>query len=55
MTNPGLNEALHWNGAKWSVVHAANGGGTGMNASNNLNSVRCTSHSNCWAVGDSQN
>jgi hypothetical protein len=49
---PGLNEAMHWNGAKWSVVHTANGGGTGTETVNTLHSVRCTSHSNCWAVGD---
>jgi hypothetical protein len=48
---PGLNEAMHWNGAKWSAVHAVNGGGTGKQTINILNSVRCTSHSNCWAVG----
>ena len=53
-SRPGLNEALHWNGAKWLVVHAVNGGGTGMDAINTLSSVRCTSHSNCWAVGDSE-
>ncbi|HET7018331.1 MAG TPA: hypothetical protein VFI65_30715 [Streptosporangiaceae bacterium] len=51
---PGLNEALHWNGAKWSVVHTVNGGGTGKDVSNALNSVRCASRSNCWAVGDSE-
>jgi hypothetical protein len=48
---PGLNEALHWNSKKWSVVHTPNGGGTGMNVSNSLSSVRCTSPSNCFAVG----
>jgi hypothetical protein len=49
---PGLNEALHWNSKKWSVVHTPNGGGTGKEVINNLSSVRCTSPSNCWAVGD---
>jgi hypothetical protein len=35
-------------------VHAVNGGGTAKGTANALNSVRCTSHSNCWAVGDSE-
>jgi hypothetical protein len=52
--HPGLNEAMHWNGTKWSLVHAVNGGGTGKTTRNDLASVRCTSHSNCWAVGYSQ-
>jgi hypothetical protein len=51
-TDPGLNEALHWNSKAWSVVHTPNSGGTGMNVANSLSSVRCTSASNCWAVGD---
>jgi hypothetical protein len=51
---PGLNEAMHWNGAKWSVVPAVNGGGTGKKTINILSSVRCLSHSNCWAVGDAE-
>lgn len=49
--SPGLNEAMHWNGAKWSLVQVVNGGGTGGTPVNTLASVRCTSHSNCWAVG----
>jgi hypothetical protein len=53
-SDPGLNEALHWNSKKWSVVHTPNAGGTGMAAINSLSSVRCTSPSNCWAVGDSE-
>lgn len=51
---PIRNEAMHWNGTKWSLVHAVNGGGTAKGTANALSSVRCTSHSNCWAVGDSE-
>jgi hypothetical protein len=53
-SRPGLNVAMHWNGAKWSLAPAVNGGGTGMNTVNILESVRCTSHSSCWAVGNSE-
>jgi len=49
--SPGLNEAEHWNGKKWSLVHTVNGGGTDPATTNTLTAVRCTSHSNCWAVG----
>ncbi len=50
--HPGVNEAFHWNGVTWTPVHAVNGGGTGTDTVNSLESVRCTSHSSCWAVGD---
>jgi hypothetical protein len=46
-----LNTALHWNGTKWSVVGTPNPGGNGMQDRSGLNSVRCTSSGNCWAVG----
>jgi hypothetical protein len=49
-----LNEALRWNGTRWSSVKTPNPGGTGMFDSNILNGVRCTSAANCWAVGVSQ-
>jgi hypothetical protein len=49
---PSLNQALHWNSKHWSVVHTPNGGGTGNDDTNTLDSVRCTSASNCWSVGD---
>jgi hypothetical protein len=49
----GRNEALHWNSKAWSVVRTPNVGGTGKDVRNDLNSVRCTSASNCWAVGES--
>ncbi len=51
---PGRNEAAHWNGAKWALVPIGNGGGTGKGTTNTLESVRCTSHSNCWAVGEAE-
>lgn len=43
-----LNEALHWNGSKWSVVSTPDPAGT---ANSHLASVVCTSAKNCWAVG----
>jgi hypothetical protein len=46
-----LNEVLHWNGTKWAVVAAPNPGGTGRNAVNALQSVRCASAADCWAAG----
>ncbi len=51
---PGVNEALHWNGSKWSVVTTPNPSGAGKGHSNELFSVRCTSTANCWAVGQQQ-
>ena len=51
---PTLNEALRWNGAKWSSVSTPNPGGTGMGDTSELNSARCTTAANCWAVGFSQ-
>ena len=45
------NEALHWNGKHWSLVSTPNPGGTTITTVNMLLGVRCTSASNCWAVG----
>jgi hypothetical protein len=45
------NEALHWNGKRWSLVSTPNPGGTAITQSNNLLGVRCASASSCWAVG----
>lgn len=42
-----LNETLHWNGKKWSSVTTPSPGGQ----ISELFGVRCTSRSNCWAVG----
>ena len=47
-----LNQALHWNGTKWSQVTTPNPEGTAANDANLLDGVRCTSPSNCWAVGN---
>jgi hypothetical protein len=49
-----FNQALRWNGTKWSVVSTPSPGGTGANDASVLKSVRCTSAGNCWAVGDYQ-
>lgn len=46
-----LNQALHWNGTAWSVVPTPNPFGNGNNDANALESVRCLSSTNCWAVG----
>jgi hypothetical protein len=47
-----LNEALRWNGKKWSQAATPNPGGTANEDANELLGVRCTSAGNCWAVGD---
>jgi hypothetical protein len=48
-----MNEALHWNGKHWSLVKTPNPGGTASaNYVSRLLSVRCTSASSCWAVGE---
>ena len=45
------NEALHWNGTRWSHVSTPNPGGTAKFGFNILGGIRCTSTANCWAVG----
>jgi len=45
-----LNEALHWNGTKWSSATIPSPGGT-TNGLSELAGVFCTSASDCWAVG----
>src|ERR1700683_3325027 len=47
-----FNEALHWNGTKWSQAATPAPGGTSDDDFSELNDVVCTSHANCWAVGD---
>ena len=49
-----LNEALRWNGTRWSLHATRDPGGTGNGDVNHLNAVRCTSTTFCWAVGDRQ-
>jgi hypothetical protein len=46
-----LNQLLRWNGTKWSAVTVPNPGGTADGSGNDLASVRCTSATNCLAVG----
>jgi hypothetical protein len=46
------NEALHWNGRKWSRVRTPNPAGTATGRINSLFGVRCVSRSSCNAVGD---
>ncbi len=52
--NGSFNEVLHWTNHKWSMVTVPQPGGTANEDANDLISIRCTSNSNCWAVGDYQ-
>src|SRR2546423_9690368 len=54
-TKAALNEILHWNGTRWALVKAPHPGLAGNNQGSLLQNVRCTSASNCWAVGQYQN
>jgi len=47
-----LNQALHWNGRRWSTVKVPEPDGTGTGAANLLLAVGCAAAYNCWAVGD---
>jgi hypothetical protein len=47
-----LNQALHWNGRKWALVHTPDPAGTKANDNNELFDVTCTSSASCWSVGD---
>src|SRR5262249_13811033 len=46
-----LNQALRWNGKKWSLVSTPNPAGTSPTHGNLLDSVRCASATDCWAGG----
>lgn len=46
-----LNEALRWNGRKWSLTTTPNPAGTAKLDENQLLGVRCSSASRCWTVG----
>jgi hypothetical protein len=48
------NQVLHWTGKHWFNNPVPNPGGTRGGADNELFAVRCTSASNCWAVGDAE-
>jgi hypothetical protein len=47
-----VNQALHWDGKKWTAVHTPNPGGTGNDRLSELNDSTCVTPTNCWAVGD---
>ena len=49
-----LNQILHTTGGDWFPVKAPNPVGKANRASNVLFAVRCTSATNCWAVGYAQ-
>jgi hypothetical protein len=51
MHGPGLNQALHWDGRRWSLVPTPDPGGTTTGSNSGLLGVRCTSPGTCWAVG----
>ncbi len=46
-----LNEALHWNGQKWSDAAVPSQGPVLRGDYNTLNGLSCTSAKDCWAVG----
>jgi hypothetical protein len=48
------DQALHWNGRHWTLVPTPSPAGTSAEDSNTLDSVRCVSGSDCWAVGGSE-
>jgi hypothetical protein len=47
----GLNQALHWNGKKWSKAVTPEPGGTARKDFNGLLDVSCVSASKCFAAG----
>jgi hypothetical protein len=53
-SSPTENEALHWNGKSWTKASLPQPGGTAGGDTSELVGVRCTSPTNCWAVGDQQ-
>jgi hypothetical protein len=52
LRGPRLNQVLHWDGRRWSLVPTPDPGGTAPGSSSGLLGVRCTSAGSCWAVGD---
>jgi hypothetical protein len=49
--SPARNEALAWNGTKWSQHKTPDPGGTGPDDTNSLTAISCSAPQNCWAVG----
>jgi hypothetical protein len=47
-----LDEALHWNGKKWSLVATPTPAGTLNGDFSELLDVSCTSPERCWAAGE---
>lgn len=47
-----VNLALHWDGTIWTQVSTPDPGGLNNNDANFLDTVRCTSATNCWAAGN---
>ena len=47
-----LNEALHWNGKKWTTVRTPDPGGKGSGNISELEDSACVTSADCWAVGD---
>lgn len=46
-----LNEALRFNGKKWTHMKTPQPGGTAQNDDSQLTGVSCISESRCWALG----
>src|SRR5215475_12070306 len=46
------NQALHWNGRRWSVARTPNPGGSKPGLISELADVTCVTSANCWAVGE---
>src|SRR5262249_20345295 len=46
-----LNQALHWNGTRWSLVAIPHPGGTGPSDLRSLKDVTCATARHCWALG----
>ena len=45
------NQAVHWNGHKWSYIIAPDPGATAQRGANVLTGARFTTAANCRAVG----
>ena len=45
------NQALHWNGKKWSLVKTPNPGGTKSGGLNEIFALGCGAADNCWGAG----
>lgn len=47
-----VNQALHWNGRRWSAVRTPEPGGRKQGEVSELSDVTCAATASCWAVGD---